>query len=265
MSSHLNQHSQANKYVIKAVERAMTVFDYIATRGKDVSVSEVSVALELNTNMAHRLLQTMTATGYLVQSPETSKYSASLKVLQLGRVALNSVEIRRRAFPYLETLWRDARAANVNLAVLQGREVVVIDRIDSGGVPRTYSTPGKTVPTHASAMGKILLCELSDDKLTELVGTGELPRFTDTTIRTLEKLREELKEVRTNQLSWDLAEQIPNSNCVAAPVRDENARIVAAVSLSAFEMFLSREQLSQAVPRLRETANSISFAMGFNN
>ncbi len=257
--------TKKNKYTIKTVETAMGILDHLLSKGKSVSVTDIGIALKINTNMAHRLMQTMTSAGYLVQNPETSKYSPSLKMLQLGRIALNNMELRNRAFPYMESLWREIKVANINLSVLQGKEIVVIDRIDSGGVPRTFTTPGKSLPAHASSMGKILLSELIEEEIIKITGTGNLPRFTQHTIPNYEQLLAELEKVREEGVAWDIHEQIPNSCCVAAAIRNEEGKIIGAISLSSFEIYLSRDRMNEFVPQLQIAASHISFAMGFNN
>ncbi|NPV54948.1 MAG: IclR family transcriptional regulator [Firmicutes bacterium] len=252
-----------DKYTVKTVERAFQILDCFWENGPQIGVTEVCNKLGINSNMAFRLLMTMEKAGYISQDPSTNKFQLTLKVLQLSRVALNAMEIRRQSMPYLEALSREYRAANVNLAVYEQGEVISIARFESEKVPRTYFHIGRRLPAHATGVGKILISELDDAELESVVNTRGLKKYTEKTISTLEELKKELEKVRHEGLAWDIEEHIPGVNCVAAPIRDGARRIIASVSLSAFEIHISLEELKEASVRLRETANSISHVMGF--
>ena len=92
-------------------------------------------ALDINTNMAFRLLASVVSAGYMTKNESTGQYSTSLKSLQLSRNALLSLEIRKLTMPYMELLWQRYQKANVNMAVYYDGEILVVDRIDSSSIP----------------------------------------------------------------------------------------------------------------------------------
>jgi len=245
------------KYLIQSVERALKILDLIIDQNDEITVTCVCDKLGVNANMAYRLLMTMTYAGYLDKVESTGRFRITLKTLQLSRIAINSLEIRRSSLPFLEELWRKFGAANVNLAILDKRRVLAVARIDSEKVPITHHYVGRLQPPHATAVGKVLLSELDPAEVESIVESHGMREFTEKTIRTLPELFEELAKVRQEQLAWDLGEHIPGDNCVAAPVRDANNKIVAAVSLSAYEVHMSIDELRAASSVLRETANRI--------
>ncbi|HUX14737.1 MAG TPA: IclR family transcriptional regulator [Spirochaetia bacterium] len=253
------------KYTIQSVDRALRIFDFFCSSESTVSLTEICESLSLNSNMAYRLLMTMRDSGYLVQDQDTNKFRLSLKVLQLTRNALSTLEIRTRALPYLERLWQEYPKTNINLGLLHNGEVLVISRIESEHVPRTHFTAGKVMPVHSTALGKSLICELDESDIRKIVETRGLRPYTENTITDGEELLRQVRKARTDQVTWDYSENVPNDNCVAAPVRDASRKIIAAVSLSAFTAYMTIEELETAAIRVRETARSISYAMGFDN
>lgn len=257
--------NDSDKYNVKAVERCFQILDLSIKIDDPLSIQDVCNELEINSNMAFRLLATMTNAGYLIKDETSNRFSISLKVLQLSRKSLLSLDIRKIAMPYLELLWSQVQNANINLAVFNSSEIVVIDRIDSQNLPRTYFTPGKTLPFHCTALGKILTCELSETELNNLIKRKGLKSFTDSTITEPETLKNELARVRKEQLARDRNEFILNDNCNAAPIRDKNGKIVAGISISAFENYMSAEEVEDTKNILYDTARKISDAMGFNN
>lgn len=255
---------KADKYNVKAVERLFDILDLMARSDESLSVQLLCKELGLNSNMAFRMLTTMQNAGYLQKNEKTGQYSASLKFLPLSRKALMSMEIRRVVTPFLEMLRQRFPKANLNLAVLYEGDVVVIDRVDSVSLPRTYFAPGKTVPFHATSLGKALACELPETEIDALIARKGLKAYTPTTIVDPAALKDELAKVRLEHVARDRAEFIPNDNCDAVPLRDASGAVVAAISLSAFDSYMTEREIEDAIPILMETGRNISYYLGYN-
>lgn len=258
------KNSSSDKYNIKAVERCFEILDLFSSLDEPITIQTISAKIGINSNMAFRMLSTMVQAGYLQKDEKTGTYSISLKFLTLSRKALMAMEIRRVVMPFLEMLRAKYPKANLNLAVLYQGDVVVIDRIDSMSLPRTYFAPGKTLPFHATGLGKALTSELSEAELDVMIEKKGLKAFTPNTITDTQALKLELEKVRAQHYSKDRAEFIPNDNCNAFPLRDSSGKIIAAISLSAFESYMSIQELEETIPVLTETARNISFYMGYN-
>ncbi|MCR5290376.1 MAG: IclR family transcriptional regulator [Treponema sp.] len=254
-----------SKYNVKIVERCLSIFDLASALSRPFTVQDVMTHLDINVNMSYRLLATMVASGYLNKDETNSTYTLSLKVLNLSNGALSSLEIRKVALPYMEMLNQRFPNANVNLAVLYDGEIVQTDRIDSKVVPRTYFTPGKHIPFHASALGKVLVSEMYPEELECMIEkNGGLKEITIHTITDYEVLIKELKKVREQGYAVDRQELVLNDNCNAAPIRNANGKIIAAVSMSAFDNYISCEDMDKNIHFICETARQISYFMGYN-
>ncbi|MDR0623457.1 MAG: IclR family transcriptional regulator [Treponema sp.] len=254
-----------DKYNIKAVMRCLKILDLAASADHPLGINEVCEALDININMAFRMLSSLVASGFMVKDERTGLYAVSLKALQLSRNALLSLDIRKLTMPYLELLWNQYPKANLNMAVYHEGEILVIDRIDSQDIPRTYFTPGKTVPFHCTGLGKILTCELPEAGLDALIAQKGLKSFTAKTITSPAALKKELAAVRADQLARDREEYILHDNCNAVPIRSSEGQIIAAISLTAFETYMSVEEIEAAIPALRNTAQRISYLAGFHD
>ena len=252
------------KYNVKIVSRSLAIFDMAAEREEPFTVQDVMNALQVNVNMAYRLLSTMTAAGYLIKNEATGTYTVSLKVLKLFNRALSSVHIRKFALPYMEMLAQRFPEANINLAVLYDGEIVQTDRIDGKVMIKTYFTPGRKIPCNASALGKVLVCELYPEELERIIDkNGGLKEFTVHTITDYAVLQRELKKVREQGYATDREEFILNDNCNAAPIRDSSGNIVAAVSMSAFDNYIAKERMDANIYMICETARQISSCLGY--
>lgn len=252
-----------DKYNIKTIARCFQILDYAAEQGRPISIQDVCSALDTNSNMAFRLLASLQSSGYITKDPYSGLYAISLKTLKLSRSALQSQEIRKVTMPYLELLWNQFPKANVNMAVFYNGEILMLDRIDTQSTPRTYFTPGRQLPFHCSALGKVLTCELSEKEIDSLIKEKGLTRYTEKTITDPFALKEELKKVRKEGAARDRNEFIDGDNCSAVPVRGREGNIIAGISLSALTSNMAVEDIEAAIPRLKDTAAKISYVMGY--
>ena len=253
------------KYAIKAVSRCLQILDMVGSTDHPLSIAEICSALDMNTNMAFRMLSSLAASGFVIKDENTGLYAVSLKALRLSRNALLSLDIRKLTMPYLELLWNQYPKANINMAVYHDGEILVIDRIDSVSIPRTYFTPGKTVPFHCTGLGKILTCEMEEAELDSLITRWGLKSFTPKTITDPAALKRELERVRAEHLARDREEYILKDHCNAVPVRDKEGKIIAAISLTAFETYMPVQEIEDTIPALRNTAQRVSYLAGFHN
>jgi DNA-binding IclR family transcriptional regulator len=161
-------------------------------------------------------------------------------------------------------LWNVFPKANLNMAVYYQEDVLVIDRIDSQALPRTYFTPGRTLPFHCTGLGKILTCTLSEEEIDLLIKNRGLKQYTTNTITSAEGIKKELKRVRLDQVGRDRNEFISGDNCSAVPVYGKGGQIIAGISISALEQYMSEAEIEASIPKLRETAMKIAYTMGFN-
>jgi DNA-binding IclR family transcriptional regulator len=253
------------KYSVKIVERCLQILDLAAEQDRPLTSQDVCRNLKINVNMAFRLLSTLVKSGYMVKDSVSGQFAVSLKALRLSRKALLSLEIRKLIMPYLEILWRQYPKANLNMAVYYEGDILVLDRIDSVNLPRTYFTPGKTVPFHCTALGKILSCELPGPELDKLIREKGLNVYTSRTISDSEVFKQELARVQKEQCARDRNEYIPYDNCNAVPVRNQRGNIAAAISLSAFENYMTVQEVEDTMPVLIETGRKVSYLLGYGS
>ena len=252
------------KYNIKVVERCFRILDLACKHQGPLSIHDVCDELEVNSNMAFRLLSSIQSAGYFDKNSKTGLYSLSLKCLGLSRTALQSLEIRNLTMPYLELLWTNFPKANINMGVRNGAEILIIDRIDGQSLPRTYFTPGRLVPFHCTGLGKVLCCQMEEEEVDWMIKEGGgLKAFTPQTITDRSALLEELKKVRMEGVGRDRNEYIIGDNCSAVPVMNGSGEIIAALSASALEPNMSVEEIEGTIPKLKETANRISSMLGY--
>lgn len=133
------------------------------------------------------------------------------------------------ALPYLQDLYAATRE-NVQLAVLDSTDAVYLERISGPGAVHIVTRPGSRLPLHATAVGQVLLAFAPDD-VRDRVLAGPLRRWTERTLTDPGHVRRALAEVRRSGVAVCRGQIELVSQSVAAPVRDGDGRVVAAVSV----------------------------------
>jgi DNA-binding IclR family transcriptional regulator len=148
-------------------------------------------------------------------------------------VAIKAMGIVRHTRAHLLSLQRLAQCP-VTLAMLDGTELVVVDRAAAASSPRLEMTIDlyRRLPAHATALGKVLLAYLPEHREQAVVDEMKLKAFTPFTITDKRKLLRELQQVRSNALATEDREHLPQRRCIALPVRGAEQRVIAAVGLT---------------------------------
>jgi IclR family pca regulon transcriptional regulator len=195
------------------------------------------------------------------------KYRLDARVLDLGKSTMSSTGLREHAHTYLDELGQRTRYT-ASLAVLDGPDVLYVDRVRSrrrgehkiGLEIRT----GSPLPTYCTAPGKVLLAGLARQVLRELISSVKLSPRGPNTITTKKALWSEIEHVQDEGLAVDDEELVAGLVAVSAPVRDENAVVVAAASLEAPVRAVSVSKFAAAfVPHVVSTADLISARLGY--
>ena len=122
----------------------------------------------------------------------------------------------------------------LNLGILDGGEVLVVDTIESPQTVRMTSKIGNRRYPHSTALGKILLANLPERDMLRLVRSKGMPKFTPVTIIKEKNLIVELERVRTQGYALDNSENEIDGRCIAAPILDSKSQ-----SGGGFECFRS--------------------------
>jgi DNA-binding IclR family transcriptional regulator len=227
-----------------------------------MGISEISRKTGYPKSKVHRVLLTMAKRGYVRKEPQTDRYQVSLRFFALGGVALNKLESKQVATPFLEKL-RDASGETAHLAVMDETGVFYIDKIESAQSIRMYSYIGRRAPIHCTGVGKVLLAYQPEHEVDALLSSG-LKRYTEHTITDGKKLKEELAKIRRLGYGVDNEELELGLFCIAAPIRNHLGQTVAAVSISGPGVRLTRSKIREFIPLVIRVASEISYSLGYS-
>ena len=209
--------------------KGLGLLEVLAHADRPLGVTELATRIGLGKSNVHRLLQALVELGYVRRDGETGAYAASIRLWELGSAVLANLDLKRAAQGWMDWLL-DRTRETVHLSVLDGDEVVYVDKLDSPEPVRAYTQIGGRAPAHCVATGKALLAWSGEVHLDALSR-----RLRAATLRTVTEPAEFLREmerVRALGYAVNRGEWRESVGGVAAPVRDPGGRVVAAVGVS---------------------------------
>ncbi len=252
----------AHSSKIGSVQRAIDILNLFDGRCPELGTTDIARALGLHKSTTASLVYTLEANGFLNQNPETRKYRLGLKLVERAFAMLDQVEIRQIAYPHLNEL-RNQWNETVNLGILDGPDMVYVERMLGTKALGMRSEVGRRAPAHATALGKAILSCLSLSEARSFVDRYGLPSITPKTITDPDAFFIELDKTRERGYAIDDEENEIGGRCVAVPIFDHTGQAIAAVSVSAPTTRLPREDVPRVGAQVRETAKAISRGLGY--
>lgn len=246
---------------LSSVANAARVLKSFSATHPTWGVSELAAHLDLSTSSVHRLLSTLTDEGVLEQEPESGRYRLGLSVFDLA-AAMPTQRSLHEAVLVSMTELRSRTGETVQVGVLDGRQVVYVERLDSPNTLRVFAELGRRAHAHCTSSGKVLLAFVPRAERERLLDGWVLPARTEYSITSVAELRRDLETIRRRGYAENRQESELGVVSVAAPIRDGSGRAVASLSLAgpSERMDPNRRSYAQAVMAL---ATTVSRQMGW--
>lgn len=254
--------------LVKALRVLLALETYPEGRG----VTELARELALPKSAVHRLLVTFQAHGF-VQQRSDSRYSLGPTMARLGLRAADMFVPGRVAHPHLEALAQEV-GETVFLGVLAQAAVMIVDKVERGGVLRISPALGALLPLRQTGLGKLLMAFAPPSLRDQLCEAQQAATSVAAGGRLAVGLQRELATIARQGFAVSLEEWVPDVCCLAAPIHNGQGDVVAAVALAVpssrmpppppHDPFAGREPaLSYPVllPPLLVTAERISAAL----
>ena len=245
---------------LSTVRNAARVLKAFLTREESLGVSELSRRLGLGKSAVHRLLSTLAAEGLVEQDPRTGGYRLGIVMFELGEAVKVHLDLHAAAAPVLAHL-REQTGESAQVGVLDGDEVVYVDRLESAHSLRLFTETGRRVPAHCTSSGKILLAHLDGPARAEYL-RRPLARYTPHSVTDPDVLAAELARVRVEGWAEAFNEREIGVASVAAPVRDARGEVVAARSVGAPVARFGAPQRRRVSRAVVEAGEAISRRLG---
>jgi IclR family acetate operon transcriptional repressor len=217
---------------VQSVDRVLTILEAVAKASTPVTLAQLTDVLGINQSSVFRLANTLKRRGFLANPNSRKSYVLGPAIWRMSRNYEWSGMLVGICHEHLKALGQKT-GETAHLGVREGREVLFVDHCASTGTIVVPAHTGALMPLYCTAHGKALLCDYDQGELKALLGTTPLKRFTDTTITTLSALERACAKVRAEGFATDEAEYREEVRCLAAPIRDQDGKTIAAIGISA--------------------------------
>jgi DNA-binding IclR family transcriptional regulator len=237
-----------------SVGKAVAVLNaFQGSGGALLGVSQVAERAHLAKSTAHRILNVLVENGYVERTGE--RYRLGRAVFELGQLVPGCRPRKRTpAMPFLMDLYEFTHST-VHLAILDGPDVLYLQKIYGSHTIILPSRVGGRVPALCTSLGKAILA-FSDAGTRDALLAAPVPRLTPRTVVNPLHLRAALDRFQASGIAEDFEGTVLGARCVAAPIfADDSGFATAAVSISC----ATGDSIPPAaITRLRQTAEAIA-------
>jgi len=248
------------EYSVPSVSRALNILELLAHSQRGLTLSDISRRLGLPKSSTHVLIRTLEGAGYLKSSKISGRFCFGLKLVSLSNMALENLDLREQARPFLQDLMVRT-GLTVHLAILEGAEAVIIEKVEAPGMLRLATWVGKRLDANSSGVGKALLAFGGEENPSQRF-SRPMARYNKNTISSPERLARELRKVRELGYSFEDEEGEIGFRCIGAPIFDSGNRAIAAISIAGTTSQIPNDRLARFADLVKCTAGHISARLG---
>lgn len=250
------------RLAVKSAGRTLDLLELLSNQRQGLSLAEISQTLRIPKSSTLQILRTLEAREYVARDGPTNRFRLDVRVFALGRAYAESIDLVRQGQRVLAELSRELDET-CHLAVLDGLDVVYVAKEESSQPMRMVSAVGRRIPAHATGVGKMLLAMLDESGLSARLKGVRLARLTPRTLTAAARLRDELRTTRARGFAFDDGESTEGLQCLAAPVMDQHAQAIAAISASVPAVRLPADRVREVLAGVCEAARRLSRALGY--
>lgn len=246
---------------LSSVTAAIRMLKTFSEEEPEIGISTLAKKLKLAKSTAHRLATTLLAEGLLEQNTENGRYRLGIELFALGALVRRRLDVSRQALPFLHEL-REKTDETVHLAILDGTSIIYLFNLESNQAIRMRSYIGVRKPAFCTSEGLVLLAHSAPDVVGRVIKEGLMARTPKTNTSSAALLKV-LEEVCVEGFSVDDEESEIGMRGIAAPVRDMNGNVIAAISVGGPVQRLTKKALRGFTPDLMNAAEGISTRLGY--
>lgn len=210
--------------------RGFAVLELIAHADSPPSLDDLTRASGLPKPTVYRILGLLIRGGLVRREALDKRYTVGPRAAELSLAVQTRSPLRARRHAILARLVEEI-GETCNFTMLDGNEVLYLDRVETPEKVRLHMEVGSRVPLHCTASGKLFLAHMAPALLRRILGGGPLKRYTDRTVTTVDALERELRKIRATGIGTDSGEFLVGSVCLAVPVADARGRVCAAIAV----------------------------------
>lgn len=246
-----------DKYLVPALQRGLELLGQFNRTTPTLTGADLARSMGLPRASVFRILHTLERSGFVERVGDSASYKLSIGVLRLGFEYLASMELTEYGRPVVEQL-RDISGYSAHLVVRDGRDVVFVVKAAGHSALFHSIQVGARLPAHATVLGRLLLSDLDMVALQKLYPESTLHKYTEKTPTTLVQLKTLIDADRANGFGLSQGGFETGISTIAAPVFNDQHKVVAAISITVPTQHVAPEQAKQLVLYVQSAAAQLT-------
>ncbi|NPD69090.1 IclR family transcriptional regulator [Lichenicola cladoniae] len=251
----MNKVGEVSNLKVPALGRGVALLEAVA-REPGLGFTGIQERLGMPKSSTHHLISTMCELG-LIKRRSLGGYGLGLRLFELAGIANESNDLQRDAMPILRDFAKRVQLT-CHLGVLEQNEAVYLARVEGARDIIVKSHVGQRFPVNCSALGKSLIAWMPPELLDIVIASLAFEKRMPKTVMSAAGLRLQLADVRRRGWAIDDEEQAPNCRCIAAPIRDRDGMVIAAISAVGTLEQVEDKRFDALAAQVMAAANAIS-------
>ncbi|MDP4184932.1 MAG: IclR family transcriptional regulator [Bacteroidota bacterium] len=244
------------------LDRAFDIIELLSKNSNGLGISEIMRILDIPKNSVFRITGALYQRGYLIRDEKTKFFSLSRKLVDVGFSALGKQDLLEESLDVMREIQSITKETTL-LGIVAGKEGIIMNQIPSSHQIKLTVDVGMCFSLYCSAPGKAYLAFLPENESNELINKLEIKKHTSRTITSKVKLLEELKNIRKQGYSTDLAEEFEGVHCIGAPILNQDGYPIAVVWITGPSYRFPEQNFNSIGELVKEKVEMISKKFGF--
>lgn len=249
-------------YDVPGLRAGIDILTALCESADGLGVAELAERTKTNKHMAFRCLKTLVAKGWVTETSEGPKYTASLVPFHVASKPVARMKVVTAAQEPLHALWKQTGEC-VYLGVLHDDRVMYLIHHEGTRNIHVGGQVGEHYWPHAASTGKVLLA-YGEPELRERCIARGLKKLTEATHTDRESFLADMEQVRKQGYALDNEEYMEGGLCYAAPIYDYTGRVIAAIGTTVLTVHYRQKNFKKVLGEpVQETAQKISTSLGW--
>ncbi len=231
--------------------------EVVVRADRPISLTEIAELSHLPAPTAFRILSLLDGARLIQREPGGKTYTVGNGLARFGLEIMTNNSVRAERRVILRKVV-DAIGETCNLAMLNGDEIIYIDRIETDWSLKAELKPGSRVPLHCTSSGKLFLSQMPESRRRRMLESLTYKRYTDNTITNIDLLESQLERIAVTRVGLNNEEFQAGVIGIAVPVLDAQGQMIASLALQAPVARVPMNRAMDCVPRLQQAATAMA-------
>lgn len=240
---------------MQLVDRVLKSIEILSKEESGLSVSELSEALEIPASSTHRVLKSLQSNHFVMQNPETKKYSLSYKIFSICSGMRERSSLIALARPYMKCLVEEIQNPVV-LCVMNGEKIINLDCVENSNASIYMVQTGNELPLYNTSSGRVFAASMNPEYAYDILNRSDRYKETPYTKTDMNELMKELENIRRQGYAIIDEELQIGIQGISCPITDYRGTVIAALATTTLKSEKSINE--KLIEKLKACADRIS-------